>query len=239
MNLKALRAFRLIVERGIAIRGINGARPQPARCQPADRDDGGGTGPLRSTSKRALRMTEKGSAFYTATRHLLAGMEEIPLIAKDIQTSDKQLKILTTQRIAQGVISPAVARMCENNPPPAHPHRCSVRSISIIWSGCGASICSGLSARHACPCRDREQSIVSRPARSRDDAAHPLAARNSITASDLAGEDLVGPWADQLWRQQMNDSTPISRSVRHVRRRDAILADGVSDGRRRRRRRRL
>lgn len=207
MNLKALRAFRLIVERGslsVASTELGLSQPAVSRLIAMMEEELGLL--LFDRSKRALRMTEKGSAFYTATRHLLAGMEEIPLIAKDIQTSDKQLKILTTQRIAQGVISPAVARMCENNP--------RLRTRIDVLSRLDLDNLVGLRrfdlALASLPVTHALAEIENIPLfRVRLEAvmhaAHPLAARNSITASDLAGEDLVGLWADQLWRQQMND----------------------------------
>ncbi|MGE0024140.1 MAG: LysR substrate-binding domain-containing protein, partial [Hyphomicrobium sp.] len=35
--------------------------------------------------------------------------------------------------------------------------------------------------------------------------SHRLAAQKTVTAADLSGEDLIGLWPDQLWRQQLND----------------------------------
>ncbi len=60
-------------------------------------------------------MTKEGKLFYDSTKHILAGLEEIPRIAKDIQVGDRQFQLLTTPRIAQAVISPALALLRKEN----------------------------------------------------------------------------------------------------------------------------
>lgn len=207
MNLKALRAFRLIVERGslsVASDALGLSQPAVSRLISMLEEEMNLV--LFDRSGRRLRMTEKGSAFYAGTRHILAGLEEIPKIAKDIQTSDKQFKLITTQRIAQGIISPALSLMRRENPR----LRCTVDVLSrfdldnLIGMRSFDLAIASLPVTHElveienCPLfKLRLEAVLAKD--------HPLASSTKITGADLAGEDLVGLWPEQLWRQQLND----------------------------------
>lgn len=207
MNHKALRAFRLTVERGslsAAATTMHLSQPAVSRLIAMLEEELGLT--LFNRTGRSLRMTTEGAAFYDATKHILKGLDEIPRIAKDIQAGDKQFKLITTQRIAQGLISPALALMRRENPK-VH---CTVDVLSRIdlenlvgMKRFDLAIAS-LPVKHALVDIENEPLF-----RVRVEAVlpkdHALVAKKSITAADLAGEDLVGLWQDQLWRQQMND----------------------------------
>ena len=207
MNLKALRAFQLIVEGGsltAASKSLGLSQPAVSRLVSLLEDE------LKlllfNRSGRTLRVTEKGAAFYVATRQILAGLEEIPRIAKDIQASDKQLRVVTTPRIALGLISPALQRLRDVRP--------KLRFTIDVLSRFDVDNLAGL--------RRFDLAIASLPVthslvelenvplfRVRLEAVmrkdHPLASRKRVTAADLAQEELLGLWEDQLWRQQMND----------------------------------
>jgi len=207
MNLKALRAFQLIVEGGsltAASKSLGLSQPAVSRLVALLEDELKLT--LFNRSGRTLKVTEKGAAFYVATRHILQGLSEIPRIAKDIQTSDKQLKVITTPRIAQGLISPSIERLLRLNPK----LRCTVDVLSRFDIDNLAGLrrfdlaIASLPVTHALVELDnhplfkvRLEAVIGKH--------HPLAARERITAADLAGENLLGLWEDQLWRQQMND----------------------------------
>lgn len=207
MNLKALRAFQLIVEGGSltsASRNLGLSQPAVSRLIAMLEDE------LKlllfNRSGRSLRVTEKGAAFYVATRHILTGLEEIPRIAKDIQASHTQLKIVTTPRIAQGLISPAVRRL-RTARPKLH-LAIEVLSRFDIDNLVGLRrfdlAIASLPVSHALVELDNHPLFKVRlEAVMRKD--HALAARKWITATDLAKQDLVGLWEDQIWRQQMND----------------------------------
>ncbi len=207
MNLKALRAFRLIVENGsLSVASTELGLSQPAVSRLISMLEDELDLLLFDRSKRALRVTEKGSAFYAATRHILAGMEEIPQIAKDIQTSDKQLKVLTTPRIAQGLISPAIARMREENPR----LRCRIDVLSRLDLDNLVGMRTFDLAVASLPVKHPLVEVENRPLfRVRVEAVmtkdHRLAKKERITAADLADEELVVLWPDQLWRQQLSD----------------------------------
>jgi DNA-binding transcriptional LysR family regulator len=207
MNLKALRAFQLIVEGGsltAASKGLGLSQPAVSRLISLLEDE------LKlllfNRSGRTLRVTEKGAAFYVATRHILAGLSEIPRIAKDIQASDKQLRLITTPRIAQGLISPAVQRLRQAKP--------KLHFTIDVLSRFDLDNLVGLRrfdlAIASLPVTHSLVELTNHPLfRVRLEAVmrkdHPLASRNRVTAADLAGENLLGLWEDQLWRQQMND----------------------------------
>jgi DNA-binding transcriptional LysR family regulator len=207
MNLKALRAFQLIVEGGsltAASKGLGLSQPAVSRLIALLEDE------LKlllfNRSGRTLRVTEKGAAFYVATRQILAGLQELPRIAKDIQASDKQLRIVTTPRIAQGLMSPAIQRLRTARP--------KLRFAIDVLSRFDIDNLVGL--RHfdlaiaSLPVTHSLVELKNHPLfRVRLEAImrkdHPLASHKKVTAADLAKENLIGLWEDQLWRQQMND----------------------------------
>jgi DNA-binding transcriptional LysR family regulator len=207
MNLKALRAFQLIVEGGsltAASKSLGLSQPAVSRLVSLLEDE------LKlllfNRSGRTLRVTEKGAAFYVATRHILAGLSEIPRIAKDIQESEKQFKLITTPRIAQGLISPAIERLRTANPKLS----CTIDVLSrfdldnLVGLRRFDLAIASLPVTHALVELENHPLFrVRLEAVMRKD--HPLASRKRVTAADLAGENLVGLWEDQLWRQQMND----------------------------------
>ncbi len=207
MNLKALRAFQLIVEGGSltsASKSLGLSQPAVSRLIALLEDELKLV--LFNRSGRALRVTENGAAFYVATRQILAGLEEIPRIAKDIQASDKQIKIVTTPRIAQGLISPAVKLLRHERP--------KLRVAIDVLSRFDVDNLAGLRrfdlAIASLPVTHSLVELKNHPLfRVRLEAVmrkdHPLASHKRISAADLAKENLLGLWEDQLWRQQMND----------------------------------
>lgn len=207
MNLKALRAFQLIVEGGsltAASKSLGLSQPAVSRLVALLEDELQLL--LFNRSGRTLRVTEKGAAFYVATRQILAGLEELPRIAKDIQASDKQLKVVTTPRIAQGLISPAIQHLREKHT--------KLHFMVDVLSRFDIDNLVGLRrfdlAIASLPVTHSLVKLENHPLfRVRLEAVmhkeHPLAAHKRVTAASLAKADLVGLWEDQLWRQQMND----------------------------------
>lgn len=207
MNLKALRAFRLIVERGslsVASNVLGLSQPAVSRLVAMLEDEMNLQ--LFDRSGRTLRVNENGASFYAATRHILAGLEEIPHIAKDIQTGEKQFKILTTHRIAQGLISPSLMLLRQERPK----LRCTIDVLSrfdldnLVGMRRFDLAIASLPVSHALVeienhplFRVRLEAVLPK--------THRLAAQSSVSGADLAGEDLIGLWQDQLWRQQLND----------------------------------
>ena len=219
MNLKALRAFHLIVERGsLAAAASDLYLSQPAVSRLVALLEEELDLRLFNRAGRSLSMTKDGAAFYEATTHILAGLEEIPRIAKDIQTSNKQLQLITTFRIAQGVVSPAVALMRKENP--------KLRFRVDVLSRIDLDNLIGMRrfdlAIASLPVTHSLVAIDNRPLfKVRLEAVlpkdHALASRSHVTASDLGDQELIGLWQDQLWRKQMDEFMRSSgRSAKYV-----------------------
>lgn len=207
MNLKALRAFQLVVEGGSLTAASNAlglSQPAVSRLIAILEED------LKillfDRSGRTLRVTDSGASFYVATRHILAGLEEIPRIARDIQSGDKQLKIITTLRIAQGLVAPAIALFRHENPEV----RCRVDVLSRFDLDSLIGLRRFDLAIASLPVTHDLIELKNEPMfKVRLEAvmgkSHRLASHQQVTAADLAGENLLGLWEDQLWRQQLND----------------------------------
>ena len=212
MNHKALCAFRLIVERGslsLAASGMNLSQPAVSRMIALLEVELGLT--LFDRSGRTLKMTKEGIAFYHATKHILIGLDEIPRIAKDISIGDNRLKLITTQRIAQGLVSAALATMRKENP--------NVRSMVDVLSRIDMEnlvnmrrfdvAIASLPVKHALvevinnPLFEVRLEVVL-------PTSHELAERQHVTALDLEGEQLIRLWQDQRWRQQIDDFLRLS-----------------------------
>ena len=229
MNLKALRAFQLIVEGGsLTAASKNLGLSQPAVSRLVSLLEGELKLLLFNRTGRALRVTEEGAAFYVATRHILAGLGEIPRIAKDIQASDKQLKLVTTPRIAQGLISPAVRRLRHVKPK----LNCKIDVLSrfdldnLVGLRRFDLAIASLPVTHALVELENHPLFrVRLEAVMRKD--HRLASRKRVTAADLAGEE--PPWALGGSALAAADERLHARGRRNrkLRRRDPLISDGV------------
>lgn len=214
MNFKALRAFQLIAERGsLSAAASDLCLSQPAVSRLVAMLEAELDLRLFNRTGRGLSMTREGKLFYDMTRHILAGVEEIPRIAKDIQAGDRQLHLLTTPRIAQAVIAPALSLLRKEN---ARLHcRVDVLSRADLEKGINAGRFDLAIA--AIPLAPLPSNVELQPLfEVRVEAVlplhHPLAERSHLTAADLAEVDLIGPWHDPIWRQQMSDLLPSRRS---------------------------
>lgn len=213
MNFKALRAFQLIAERGslVAAAGELCLSP-PAVSRLIAMLEGELELRLFNRTGRGLSMTREGKLFYDATRQILAGLDEIPRIAKDIQSGDRHFQLLTTPRIAQAVISPALALLRKENAR----LRCRIDVLTrdepdeqmgmrqFDLAIASLSDAQGLGAIENTPLfRVRLEAVLPKE--------HPLAGRQRLTAADLENEELIGPWQDQAWRQQIQAFLPEGR----------------------------
>ena len=158
-------------------------------------------------SRRRLQLTAQGQAFYREAEHILAGFDEIPRIAAAIRTEARgRLRLVTAPRIGRGIVSPALALFCRENP--------GIRASVDEQSRFGIEAQMGT--------RLYDLGIISLPVshpfveienhplfQVRMEAVlpaeHRLAAKPSLTAADLASEPLLGLWPGQPWRQQVDD----------------------------------
>jgi DNA-binding transcriptional LysR family regulator len=208
MNIRALRIFRLVVSEGslvAAAEAMSLSPPAASRLIVLLEAE------LRLTlfhrSHRRLSLTPQGEAFYRESEHILAGFDEIPRIAAGIRSQAQgQLRLVTAARIGRAVVSPALALFCREHPGV----RASVdeQSRFDIEGQMGTRLYDlGVISL---PVSHPRVEIANHPLfRVRMEAilpaSHPLAAKEALTAADLADQALVGLSSGQAWRQQVDD----------------------------------
>lgn len=208
MNIRALRLFRLVVTTGSLSAAADSMSLSASAASRL-------IGILETETKlrlfnrtrRRLMLSQQGALFYREAEHILAGFEEIPRIAADIRSrSQSQLRLVTGPRVGQGLLSPALALFRI-----AHPEiRVSVdmQSRFAIEGSVGARLYDigivSLPVSH--PLVEIENHPLFRV---RVEAVlpegHRLATRRSVSAEDLAAEQLLGLWPGQRWRRQIDD----------------------------------
>ncbi len=110
MNIKALRAFRLVVSEG----SVNAAAKEMYLSQPAvSRLIALLENELKLTlflrSGRRMLLTDEGAAFLKEAGRILANLDDIPRIANEIRSSGiKRLRLVTMPRVALSLVCPAV-----------------------------------------------------------------------------------------------------------------------------------
>jgi DNA-binding transcriptional LysR family regulator len=208
LNIRALRIFRLVVSQGslaAAAEAMNISPPAASRLIALLESEI--QLPLFHRSRRRLQLTAQGQAFYREAEHILAGFDEIPRIADAIRTEARgRLRLVTAPRIGMGIVSPALALFCRENP--------GIRASVDEQSRFGIEAQMGT--------RLYDLGIISLPVshpfveienhplfqvrmEAVLPAGHRLAAKPSLTAADLASEPLLGLWPGQPWRQQVDD----------------------------------
>lgn len=208
MNVRGLRLFRLVVTTGslsAAAESLSLSTSAASRLIALLEAE------LRlqlfHRTRRRLTLTAQGEVFYREAEHILAGFDEIPRIAGDIRSgAQSQLRLVTGPRIGQGLLAPALGLFRK-----AHPE---IRVSVDMQSRFGIEGIVGtrvydlgiISLPVAHPLVDIENRGLFRV---RVEAVlperHPLAAKASVTAKDLAAEPLLGLWPGQRWRKQIDD----------------------------------
>ena len=137
------------------------------------------------------------------------GSRKFPRIARNIRTGDQRFHILTTPRVAQAVVSPALSLLRKSNDRLS----CSIdlRARFELDSAIASTRFDLVLA--SLPLSPSHVPIDTKPLfKVRIEAVvpndHNFAKRGSLTADDLAGETLIGPWRNPAWRQQMGDALP-------------------------------
>lgn len=208
MNIRALRLFRLVVSEGsLAAAAEAMSISPPAASRLITLLEAEVQLPLFHRSRRRLQLTAQGQAFYREAEHILAGFDEIPRIADTIRTEARgRLRLVTAPRIGLGIVSPALALFSRENP--------GIRASVDEQTRFGIEAQMGT--------RLYDLGIVSLPVshpfveienhplfqvrmEAVLPAGHRLAAKSTLTATDLAAEPLLGLWPGQPWRQQVDD----------------------------------
>ena len=118
MNVKALRAFCLVMRHG----SLAGAAAELHLSQPAvSRLVAKLEASLRLTlfhrDRRSLRPTREGQAFYREAARILSGVERLPELAAEIAAGHSaQLRVVVMSRIALGLVAPAARAFADAYP---------------------------------------------------------------------------------------------------------------------------
>ncbi|MCB2100242.1 MAG: LysR family transcriptional regulator [Rhodobacterales bacterium] len=205
MNIRALQAFSAVVTEG----SVSGAARAMHLSQPAvSRLIGILETELRLTlfrrERQRLHLTEEGATFHREARRILAGLAEVPRIADEIRARRlRRLRMVTMPRTALSVVAPAVAQFSRDHPDvevslDIRSHRdletwingreydLGFGNVPIShWAAVGTPL-------------GRTKLEVLMP------HGHPLARRDTVALTDLAGETLVQQFPGMLLRRQID-----------------------------------
>jgi len=208
MNLRALKLVREIVLTGSlneAAQSLNMSTSAASRLVLNLEQDLKLT--LFSRTHRRLELTEDGDLLYRGILHTLEALEEIPSLAGDIGRRTREwLSIVTAAPIANSLVSPALAQLSADG--------CEFR--------CSLSVETRFDIESKVAARSFNLGLISLPVensiitletvpilKSRIGVVlprhHPLAARQSVAATDLLHEPLIGLRPGQRWRERADE----------------------------------
>lgn len=206
VNLKALRAFRLIVTHGsvsAAARAMNLSQPAVSRLVSLLENELKLTLFLRSG--RRMVLTDEGRAFLHEAGRILANLDEIPRIANDIRSSKtRRLRIVTMPRVALSLVCPAVARFTDKFPDVHVSVDLRTRRDLEQWLvgkeydiGFGGTPVVHPAVRGTSLVKVRLEVLLARN--------HRLAKKKELRAEDLINERIIGQFPGLLYRQQVDE----------------------------------
>ena len=203
MNLKALSAFCQIQRQGslsAAAQAMNLSQPAVSRLVSGLEHEIGFA--LFHRDKRALRPTDEGRRFQREAERILAGIEQLGGIARDIRRGGGQsLRVVALSRLATGLLPSAAAAFRRAMPDVAltietHHRRDMERWLSGRQFDVGfGPLPIGEAALDVAP-------LGRLPAVAVVACGHPLAARMSATAADLAAGPMIALTPDTLLQSQ-------------------------------------
>jgi len=208
VNLKSLRLFRNVVSTGSLSEAADrmGVSPSAASrlLTQLERD-------LRLTlfsrSRRNLELTDEGALFYQQISNTLDGIDEIPVIARDIRSRTRNwLSVVTAAPLANGLVVPTIARLRREG----------------VELQCTVHVESRFEIESKVAARGYNMGMISLPVeneiipidimpvlRSRlcvlMPATHPLAGVGEVTLPQLAEEPMVTLAAGQRWRERLEE----------------------------------
>ncbi|MBW4976921.1 LysR family transcriptional regulator [Marinobacter adhaerens] len=193
MNIKKLRCFRAVVIHGSLVAAasvMNLSQPATSRLISTLEDEL--KLKLFKREKRRLVLTPEGKEFYREAEKILANLDDLPRIVREIKDGGtRTLRIVALARLANSLVSPALARFVAENPE----QRFSVdvrghRDIEQWVAGRHYDIAVALTK----PCN--HPSVIQRPFFDTDAMAmvpkgHPLELLESVTAEQMAEHDII------------------------------------------------
>ncbi|MWB78793.1 LysR family transcriptional regulator [Pseudooceanicola sp. 216_PA32_1] len=208
MNIKSLRLFRNVVATGSLSEAAARMNLSPsAASRLLTQLETSLKLELFSRSRRNLELTEAGAMFYQQISNTLDGIDEIPVIARDLRTRTRNwLSVVTAAPLANGLVVPTIARLRREG----------------VDLQCTLHVESRFQIESKVAARGYNMGMISLPVqneiipidimpvlRSRlcalMPADHPLSAETEIGVEALAAEPLVTLAAGQLWRDRLEE----------------------------------
>ncbi|PSF13929.1 LysR family transcriptional regulator [Marinobacter shengliensis] len=193
MNIKKLKCFRAVVIHGSLVAAasvMNLSQPATSRLISTLEDEL--KLKLFKREKRRLTLTPEGKEFYRETEKILANLDDLPRIVREIKEGGtRTLRIVALARLANSLVSPALARFVAEHPE----QRFSVdvrghRDIEQWVAGRHYDIAVALTR----PCN--HPSVIQQPFFDTDamvmvPRGHPLEQLDSVTPAQLAEHDII------------------------------------------------
>lgn len=193
MNIKKLKCFRAVVIHGSLVAAasvMNLSQPATSRLISTLEDEL--KLKLFKREKRRLVLTPEGKEFYRETEKILANLDDLPRIVREIKAGGtRTLRIVALARLANSLVSPALARFVAEHPE----QRFSVdvrghRDIEQWVAGRHYDIAVALTK----PCN--HPSVIQRPFFDTDamvmvPKGHPLEKLDAVSAQQMAKHDII------------------------------------------------
>ena len=208
MNLRGLRLFRYVVATGSLSEAADRLNLSPsAASRLLTQLEGQLSLTLFSRSRRNLELTDEGALFYQQISNTLDGIDEIPLIARDIRTRTRNwLSVVTAAPLANGLVVPTIARLRREGVD----LQCTVHVESrfeidseVAAQGYNMGLISLPVENEIIPIDImpvlRSRLCVLMP------AGHSLERAKEVALGDLAAGPLVSLAAGQRWRDRLED----------------------------------
>lgn len=208
MNLRSLRIFRRVVVTGSlaeASQELNISPSAASRLLSLLEAELKLT--LFSRDRRRLKLTEEGDRFYRQAEHILRGLDEMDNLAADIRRQSGDLmNLITAAPLAIGLVSPALALMdargerleCVINVGTRFDLESRVAMRAHNIGMLSLPVENGILDLAVEPFLEARLGVLMR-----DD--HPLAARDEVSAADLAAYPFVALGMGQRWRERLDE----------------------------------
>ena len=206
MNIKSLRIFTMIMEKGtLSAAADTLCLSESAASRQLSILENTLGFKLFSREKRQLLPTTEGKAFYHEVEKILYSLEGLPEIAQSIKQGTKSnLRLVTIPRLVRHIVSPVVSQMCNAN---------QDLNIKIDVQGMryvqrwivGQQFHLGLGRLPAVNPAIRVEPFCSLPTMVLMAKGHPLSNRSELTIQELQQEPVITLLKGTLLRKNLED----------------------------------
>ena len=206
MNIRGLSAFRAVMEFGTVTEAANRlhiTQPAMSRLISTLEQDLGFK--LFHRRRKRLFPTAEAEVFYRDAQRILAAVDEIPRLARDIRAHvGTRLRIVTMPRAAEGFVVPALCRFAEAYPRVHHTVEVQSRVDIERWVS-RQQFDIGVGALPAVHEAIRTEELCRVPAMAVMASNHRLAARPVIPVEELVDEPMVASKPGTMLRRSMDE----------------------------------